>query len=296
MHPIPDDQLRLIFTCCHPALAPESRGRADAAHARRPDDARDRPRLPRPRADARPAPRPGQEEDPRRRHPVRVPPADRLPERLDGRAARPLPRLQRGLRRDRGRGAGPARAVRRGDPAGPRRSPTLMPDEPEALGPAGADAAARRPREPARDGRGRRARAARGPGPRRAGTRRGSPRARRWSSGRSGMRPGRARTSSRRRSRPSTTRRRRADETDWAQILGLYEVLARIAPSPVVALNRAVALAQVAGPETGLAAVDALGGDPAMPTTCSSTRPAPTSCGGWSAGTRRSTPTGGPWS
>ncbi len=54
------------------------------------------------------------------------------------------------------------------------------------------------------------------------------------------------------------------DATDWVQILGLYEVLARVAPSPVVSLNRAVALAQVAGPETGLAAVDALAGDPAM--------------------------------
>ena len=38
----------------------------------------------------------------------------------------------------------------------------------------------------------------------------------------------------------------------------------RVAPSPVVSLNRAVALAQVAGYETGLAAVDALAGDPAM--------------------------------
>jgi RNA polymerase sigma-70 factor, ECF subfamily len=55
-----------------------------------------------------------------------------------------------------------------------------------------------------------------------------------------------------------------ADATDWPQILGLYEVLSRLAPSPVVALNRAVALAMVAGPEVGLAAVDALGADPAM--------------------------------
>ncbi len=54
------------------------------------------------------------------------------------------------------------------------------------------------------------------------------------------------------------------DETDWVQILGLYEVLARVAPSPVVSLNRAVALAQVAGYEAGLAAVDALAGDPAL--------------------------------
>ena len=54
------------------------------------------------------------------------------------------------------------------------------------------------------------------------------------------------------------------DATDWPQILGLYEVLLRLDPSPVVALNRAVALAEVAGPGPGLAALDALGGDPAM--------------------------------
>ena len=55
-----------------------------------------------------------------------------------------------------------------------------------------------------------------------------------------------------------------AADTDWPQILGLYEVLLRMSPSPVVDLNRAVALAQVAGPAAGLAAVDALGADPAM--------------------------------
>jgi RNA polymerase sigma-70 factor (ECF subfamily) len=55
-----------------------------------------------------------------------------------------------------------------------------------------------------------------------------------------------------------------AADTDWPQILGLYEVLRRLTPSPVVELNRAVALAQVAGPEAGLAAVDGLGADPAM--------------------------------
>jgi RNA polymerase sigma-70 factor (ECF subfamily) len=55
-----------------------------------------------------------------------------------------------------------------------------------------------------------------------------------------------------------------ASTTDWPQILGLYEVLVRVAPSPVVALNRAVAVAQVRGPEAGLAAVEGLAGDPAM--------------------------------
>jgi RNA polymerase sigma-70 factor (ECF subfamily) len=55
-----------------------------------------------------------------------------------------------------------------------------------------------------------------------------------------------------------------AAETDWPQILGLYEVLQRVAPSPVVDLNRAVALAQVVGPAAGLTAVEALAPDPAM--------------------------------
>lgn len=55
-----------------------------------------------------------------------------------------------------------------------------------------------------------------------------------------------------------------AEDTDWAQILGLYGVLQRVAPSPVVDLNRAVALAQVAGPDVGLAAVDALAADPSL--------------------------------
>ncbi|CAA9575477.1 MAG: RNA polymerase ECF-type sigma factor [uncultured Thermomicrobiales bacterium] len=51
--------------------------------------------------------------------------------------------------------------------------------------------------------------------------------------------------------------------TDWAQIVGLYDVLARIAPSPVVALNRAVAVAMRDGPAAGLTLIDAIldGGD-----------------------------------
>jgi len=46
-------------------------------------------------------------------------------------------------------------------------------------------------------------------------------------------------------------------ETDWLQIVGLYDTLMRVAPSPVVALNRAVAIGQRDGPESGLAAVEA---------------------------------------
>jgi len=48
------------------------------------------------------------------------------------------------------------------------------------------------------------------------------------------------------------------DATDWAQIVGLYDALLRADPSPVVELNRAVALAMRDGPAAGLAAVDAI--------------------------------------
>jgi len=49
-----------------------------------------------------------------------------------------------------------------------------------------------------------------------------------------------------------------AAETDWGQILALYDQLLVVAPTPVVALNRAVALAEVKGPAAALAEVDAL--------------------------------------
>src|SRR5207245_11060818 len=46
--------------------------------------------------------------------------------------------------------------------------------------------------------------------------------------------------------------------TDWAQIVGLYDVLARVEPSPVIELNRAAAVAMRDGPAPGLALIDAL--------------------------------------
>jgi RNA polymerase sigma-70 factor (ECF subfamily) len=50
----------------------------------------------------------------------------------------------------------------------------------------------------------------------------------------------------------------RAEDTDWPQILGLYDLLERLQPSPVVSLNRAVAVAMVHGPRPALALIDAL--------------------------------------
>ncbi|WP_026341487.1 RNA polymerase sigma factor [Actinomadura atramentaria] len=55
-----------------------------------------------------------------------------------------------------------------------------------------------------------------------------------------------------------------ASETDWPQIHALYEVLERMTDSPVVTLNRAVALAMARGPAAGLAVLDALDGDPRL--------------------------------
>ena len=50
----------------------------------------------------------------------------------------------------------------------------------------------------------------------------------------------------------------RAEDTDWAQIVGLYGLLERLQPSPIVSLNRAAAIAMVQGPGPALALVDAL--------------------------------------
>ena len=59
-------------------------------------------------------------------------------------------------------------------------------------------------------------------------------------------------------------RTRTAEETDWAQIAELYARLAAIAPSPVVQLNRAVAIAMAQGPAAGLAIVDQLTAEPSL--------------------------------
>ncbi len=59
-------------------------------------------------------------------------------------------------------------------------------------------------------------------------------------------------------------RARTPKDTDWARIAGHYQALAEIAPSPVVDLNRAVALAYAYGPAKGLEAVERLSGEPAL--------------------------------
>jgi RNA polymerase sigma-70 factor (ECF subfamily) len=62
----------------------------------------------------------------------------------------------------------------------------------------------------------------------------------------------------------SHARARTAAETDWAQIAALYTTLAVVTPSPIVDLNRAVAVGMAFGPAAGLAAVDALVDEPTL--------------------------------
>ena len=57
---------------------------------------------------------------------------------------------------------------------------------------------------------------------------------------------------------------RTADETNWARISSLYEELSRVAPSPIVELNRAVAVSMAYGPAAGLDLVDELTDEPTL--------------------------------
>jgi RNA polymerase sigma-70 factor (ECF subfamily) len=59
-------------------------------------------------------------------------------------------------------------------------------------------------------------------------------------------------------------RARTPEETDWARIAGLYAELATLTPSPVIELNRAVAVAMALGPQAGLDLVDSLTGEPSL--------------------------------
>ncbi len=258
--PIPDDQLRLIFTCCHPALAPEASialtlrtlgglTTPEIARAFLVPEATLAQRLVRAKRKIREA-----------GISYAVPPADRLGERL-GSVLRVLYLVfNEGYDASSGdvliRRELCVEAIRLA-----RLVAELLPGEPEALGLLAlmllTDA-----RRPAREGPG-------GAMIRLEDQNRG-----RWDAariaegvelvaralaiGRVGPYQLQAAIAAVHDEAP------RAADTDWPQILGLYEVLVRLAPSPVVALNRAVALAQVAGPAAGLAAMDALANDPAM--------------------------------
>jgi predicted RNA polymerase sigma factor len=61
-------------------------------------------------------------------------------------------------------------------------------------------------------------------------------------------------------------RARSPEETDWERIVALYDALAQLVPTPVVELNRAVAIGMAFGPEAGLELIDELTSEPSLKT------------------------------
>ena len=290
MSSVPDDRLRLIFTCCHPALARDAQvaltlrllgglTMAEIARAFLVDEAAMSKRLTRSKQKIKAA-----------HIPYRVPPDHELPSRLAGVLATLYLVFNEGylpsspdveVRTDLS-----AEAIRQA-----RVLATLMPDEPEVAGPARPDApdrgASTRSLRRRSAGDACRSRTAR------CGTPGWSPRGTTWS-GPACAEGARVRTRSRRPSTRSTPTPRRAEATDWRQIVALYDQLYAVTPTPVVALNRAVALAERDGPTAGLVALEAVARARRLPRLPG--RPGRPAAAGRPGRRRRSRHTGPPWS